>query len=128
MADFITENATDGANADAGNQQAFLNQTNQVVNEKSYSGNAAAIPNENAKDGANDGAKDGADNDAEEDIDDLVMELQSNHHQTKEDDGMDSEEEEDSTSFKEVPEEYLHTDSATGLTAAEVAKRRKSLV
>ncbi|KAG7812338.1 hypothetical protein KL921_001570 [Ogataea angusta] len=60
--------------------------------------------------------------DEEDDIDQLVMELQSNHGA---DDGEEEDEEQDHTSFKVVPEELLRTDPKVGLTSDEVAKRRK---
>ncbi|GMG21265.1 unnamed protein product [Ambrosiozyma monospora] len=63
------------------------------------------------------------DDDEEEDIDQLVMELQSNHGAAE---GAEEEEdEEDDVSFKEVPQELLQTDPSSGLTDAEVTKRRK---
>ncbi|ESW99607.1 Plasma membrane ATPase [Ogataea parapolymorpha DL-1] len=58
----------------------------------------------------------------EEDIDQLVMELQSNHGA---DDGEEEDEVQDHSSFKVVPEELLRTDPKVGLTSEEVAKRRK---
>lgn len=63
------------------------------------------------------------DEDEEEDIDELVMELQSNHNIDEEEE--EDEEEHHSSSYKEVPDEYLHTDPSVGLTSAEVQKRRK---
>ncbi|GME71700.1 unnamed protein product [Ambrosiozyma monospora] len=64
------------------------------------------------------------DEDEEEDIDQLVMELQSNHGAAA--DGEDEEEDgEDDVSYKEVPQELLQTDPSAGLTDAEVTKRRK---
>ncbi|GME79942.1 unnamed protein product [[Candida] boidinii] len=63
------------------------------------------------------------DDDDIEDIDQLVMDLQSNHGLDDDDD--DDEEEHDASSFKEVPEELLQTNPATGLTNDEVTKRRK---
>ncbi|GMM30998.1 H(+)-exporting P2-type ATPase [Martiniozyma asiatica (nom. inval.)] len=65
------------------------------------------------------------DDDEEEDIDELVMELQSNHGALEGDDDDEEEEEEHSSDFKEVPEELLKTDPNTGLSSAEVTKRRK---
>ena len=64
--------------------------------------------------------------DEEEDIDELVMELQSHHHHAA-GEGEDDEDsdEEVSGSYTEVPEEYLQTDINTGLSSAEVQKRRK---
>jgi H+-transporting ATPase len=61
--------------------------------------------------------------DEDEDIDELVMELQSNH--AVDDAESDDEEENHSSSYKEVPDEYLHTDPSVGLTSAEVTKRKK---
>ncbi|QPG75379.1 plasma membrane H+-ATPase [Brettanomyces nanus] len=60
--------------------------------------------------------------DEDEDIDQLVMELQSNGGA---DDEEESEDEADQKSFKAVPESMLQTDLAIGLTASEVAQRRK---
>ncbi|KAG7901922.1 hypothetical protein KL925_002188 [Ogataea polymorpha] len=62
------------------------------------------------------------DDEEEEDIDQLVMELQSNHGA---DDGDEEDEVQDHSSFKVVPEELLRTDPKVGLTSEEVAKRRK---
>ncbi|OUM53205.1 hypothetical protein BVG19_g2470 [[Candida] boidinii] len=62
------------------------------------------------------------DDDDIEDIDQLVMDLQSNHGL---DDDDEDEDEHDASSFKEVPEELLQTNPATGLTNDEVTKRRK---
>ncbi|TID30614.1 hypothetical protein CANINC_000769 [Pichia inconspicua] len=64
------------------------------------------------------------DEDEDEDIDELVMELQSNHAVDADDDEED-EDAEKSHSYKEVPDEYLHTDINTGLTSAEAAHRMK---
>lgn len=61
--------------------------------------------------------------DEEEDIDQLVLDLQSNHG------GLDGEEGEDEDekhgTFTEVPEELLQTDPQVGLSDADVQKRRK---
>ncbi|KAG7196284.1 plasma membrane H+-ATPase [Scheffersomyces spartinae] len=58
--------------------------------------------------------------DEEDDIDQLVLDLQSVGG------GLDDDDDEvDEASFKAVPEELLKTDPATGLTSAEVEKRRK---
>ncbi|KAG0678085.1 plasma membrane H+-ATPase [Pichia californica] len=69
------------------------------------------------------------DDDEDEDIDELVMELQSNHNigggDGDDDDDDNDDEEEHSSTFKEVPDEYLHTDPAIGLTASDVSKRKK---
>ncbi|KAG0681354.1 plasma membrane H+-ATPase [Pichia californica] len=67
------------------------------------------------------------DDDEEEDIDELVMELQSNHNIGGDDDEEDDDDEEveHSSSYKEVPDEYLHTDPIVGLTSSEVTKRKK---
>ncbi|GAV27646.1 plasma membrane ATPase [Pichia membranifaciens] len=67
--------------------------------------------------------------DEDEDIDQLVMELQSNQNiggeEGEEGDEDEEEEEHHSSSYKEVPDEYLHTDPVSGLTASEVSKRKK---
>ncbi|KAG7792723.1 hypothetical protein KL910_000963 [Ogataea haglerorum] len=62
------------------------------------------------------------DDEEEDDIDQLVMELQSNHGG---EDGEEEDEEQDHSSFKVVPDELLRTDPKVGLTSDEVAKRRK---
>ncbi|EEQ37215.1 plasma membrane ATPase 1 [Clavispora lusitaniae ATCC 42720] len=62
------------------------------------------------------------DDDEDEDIDQLILDLQSNHGLGDDDE---EEEEADNSSFKAVPEELLQTDPKVGLTDAEVEKRRK---
>ena len=59
--------------------------------------------------------------DEDEDIDQLIMDLQSNHGL----DEAESDDEAEQGSFKAVPEELLKTDPTTGLTSDEVSKRRK---
>ncbi|KAG7775192.1 hypothetical protein KL922_004440, partial [Ogataea haglerorum] len=59
------------------------------------------------------------DDEEEDDIDQLVMELQSNHGG---EDGEEEDEEQDHSSFKVVPDELLRTDPKVGLTSDEVAK------
>ncbi|KAH3668243.1 hypothetical protein OGAPHI_001997 [Ogataea philodendri] len=65
------------------------------------------------------------DEDEDEDIDQLVMDLQSNHGAAGGEDDEEEEEEEGHSSFKEVPEELLRTDPKVGLTSDEVTRRRK---
>lgn len=60
------------------------------------------------------------DDDEDEDIDQLILDLQSNNGLDEE-----SEDEDDGASFKQVPDELLQTDPATGLNDDEVLKRRK---
>ncbi|GMG50012.1 unnamed protein product [Ambrosiozyma monospora] len=65
------------------------------------------------------------DDDEEEDIDQLVMELQSNHGAAAGDEEEEEDAEADAVSFKVVPEELLQTDPSRGLTDDDVHKRRK---
>lgn len=69
------------------------------------------------------------DDDDDSNIDALVMDLQSKKDINLDEEDADEDEDSDSHnhnhSYKEVPEEYLHTDPIVGLTEAEVHKRRK---
>lgn len=99
------------------------------INEKLPPSGNAVLPPETEK--GNLSAPANSSNDVDEDDDDsnidaLVMDLQS-----KKDINLDDEDDEDDYdsngdhSFKEVPEEYLHTDPTVGLTESEVHKRKK---
>lgn len=60
--------------------------------------------------------------DEDEDIDQLIIDLQSNHNL---DDDEESDDEANAGSFKAVPDELLQTQPEVGLTDDEVTKRRK---